>query len=172
LREVIIDAFHEGYCGLPLTYVVEESPLGTGGAIREALRHVNGSSALVMNGDTYVKLDFAAMFSRHLRGESPITMAVTKVDDTARYGGVVVKDQRVVGFVEKGKKGPGWINAGVYVLSRNFPWPQLFASRFSFENDVLTPFLTDLRPTAFPHTGYFLDIGVPEDLDRAQIELA
>ena len=57
-------------------------------------------------------------------------------------------------------------------MDRDFPWPDNLALRFSFEKDVLVPCLRFLNPAAFPCNGYFLDIGVPENLDRAQVELA
>lgn len=172
LRQVIIDTYQDNYRGIPLHYVVEETPLGTGGAMQMALQDVDGDAALVVNGDTYLDLDFAAMFSLHASAGAPLTMAVTEVADTARYGGVIIEEDRVAGFFEKGRSGAGWINAGAYILSRNFPWGVSLPSRFSFELDVLAPCIERLRPPAFRHTGYFLDIGVPEDLDRAQKELA
>lgn len=172
LRQVILDTFRQEYRGLPLSYVIEETPLGTGGAIRQSLQHAQESSVLVLNGDTYLNADFAAMFSLHAFTGSAMTMAVTHVADTARYGGVIVEDGRVTGFVEKGRAGSGWINAGAYVLSSDIPWPESLPERFSFETDLLVPWLSHLNPAAFLHDGYFLDIGVPEDLDRAQVELA
>lgn len=171
-RKAILDAFGSKYRGLPLHYVIEPEPRGTGGAIRLALADVREDAVLVMNADTWVDLDFEGIFQLHARSGSAMTMAVTQVSDTARYGGVVVQGQRVVGFIEKGRTGPGWINAGAYVLASSFPWPHGLAQAFSFENDVLMPVVKELRPVAFRHEGHFLDIGVPEDLDRAQTELA
>lgn len=172
LRDVIFEAFREAYRGIPLHYVVEEKPLGTGGAIRVALQHAVENSVLVLNGDTYLDIDFAALLSQHTRSRRPMTMAVTEVTDVARYGGVIVEDERVTGFVEKGRSGHGWISAGVYALERDFPWPEKLPEQFSFEVDVLARSLNELRPAAFLCRGKFLDIGTPEDLDRAQTELA
>jgi D-glycero-alpha-D-manno-heptose 1-phosphate guanylyltransferase len=168
LREVILGAFGQNYCGLRVEYAIEEAPLGTGGAVRLAMARVQSGAALVLNGDTYVNADFAAMTAYHTAAGCPMTMAVTHVEDTARYGGVLLEDQRVAGFVEKGRRGPGWINAGLYVLSRDFPWPPELPERFSFETDVIVPSVDRIRPAAFRHDGVFLDIGVPEDFDRAQ----
>ncbi len=176
LRSVIMDAFKESYRGVPITYVVEEAPLGTGGAIQKALNFCREDCALVLNGDTYVDLDDAALWAFHRAGNSAITIAVAQVADSGRYGRVRMERRRnaeyVAGFEEKGQSGEGWINAGVYALKREFPWPRQVAEQFSFEKDVLAPCIESLRPLAFRHTGYFLDIGVPEDLDRAEIELA
>jgi D-glycero-alpha-D-manno-heptose 1-phosphate guanylyltransferase len=151
---------------------MEDTPLGTGGAIQLALKHAQESSVLILNGDTYLNARYSLMLSHHLNAHSPMTMAVTRVGDISRYGGVVIESGRVSSFLEKGNAGPGWINAGAYVLERNFPWPAQAASRFSFETDVLAPFVGQIRPAAFPCEGYFLDIGIPEDLDRAELELS
>lgn len=172
LRDVIRETFHGSYRGIPLNYVIEEEPLGTGGAIRYSLQHAIESSVLVLNGDTYLDIDFAALLARHVEWRRPITLAVTEVANVARYGGVIVEEDSVTGFVEKGRSGSGWISAGVYALNKKFPWPERLATQFSFEVDVLARSLSELRPAAFKCKGKFLDIGTPEDFDRAQIELA
>lgn len=171
LREVILETFGNSYRGMALKYVVEEKPLGTGGAMRLALAETQENAALVLNGDTYVDMDFGAIAALHHSARRPMTMAVTHVPDTSRYGGVFIERGLITGFAEKGVQGPGWINAGVYFLDQEFPWPKNLVSPFSFETDVLGPALNQILPAAFQSNGYFLDIGVPEDLDRAQKEL-
>jgi D-glycero-alpha-D-manno-heptose 1-phosphate guanylyltransferase len=171
LREVIRQRFHNRYRGVPIDYAIEESPLGTGGAIRLALGGARESSVLVVNGDTYLEADLSALARFHQSSLRPLTMAVVRVDDTARYGGVFIEDHVISGFFEKGRKGPGWINGGLYAIERSFLWHANLPARFSFETDVLVPFLSEIRPAAFRCDGYFLDIGIPEDLDRAQVEL-
>ncbi len=172
LRDIIIASFNDNYRGIPVSYSMEEEPLGTGGAIRLALRQATEASVLVLNGDTYLNADYRAALACHAEAGGVMTMAVTPVENTARYGGVVVEGDRITGFVEKERTGPGWINAGAYVLSQDFPWREGLPERFSFENDIIVPQLNELRPAAFRCRGYFLDIGVPEDLERAQTELA
>ena len=172
MRQVIIETFGDGYRNLPIDYAIEDTPLGTGGAIQLALQQARESSVLILNGDTYLDANYSLMLSHHLNARSSMTMAVTRVGDIARYGGVVLEAGRVSSFLEKGNSGPGWINAGAYVLERDFPWPAQLASRFSFETDVLAPFVGQIHPVAFPCEGYFLDIGIPEDLDRAAFELS
>jgi D-glycero-alpha-D-manno-heptose 1-phosphate guanylyltransferase len=171
LRGAILETFGDCYCGMALRYVIEEHPLGTGGAIRLALAQTQEQAALVLNGDTYVEVDFAAIAALHYTACRPMTMTVTHVRDTSRYGGVLIEGGFITGFTEKGLQQPGWINAGVYVLNRDFPWAESLPLRFSFETDVLGPAFGQIRPAAFRSSGYFLDIGVPEDLDRAQKEL-
>lgn len=170
-RNAIIEKFQRSYRELPLTYVVEENALGTGGAIQLALKRVIGQASLVLNGDTFLDADLSRLATFHDPTCSIMTMATTRAADASRYGGVIVENHVITGFTEKGRQGPGWINAGVYVLNRSFPWPTEVGTQFSFEKDVLGRHLDTIRPRAFPCEGYFLDIGIPEDLDRAQVEL-
>lgn len=171
LHAVIEDHFGSEFAGMSLDYAVEESPLGTGGAIRKALAQATEEAVLVLNGDTFLDADYKEMLRVHWAANAAMTMAVTRQQDIARYGGVVMSGGRVVGFEEKGRSGPGWINAGAYVLNRNIKWPPQLPERFSFEKDFLGPCVAEIAPVAYEVTGYFLDIGVPEDFDRAQTEL-
>lgn len=171
LREVIINHFGESYRGVPVRYVVEETPLGTGGAIRNALQEASEAAVLVLNGDTYLDVDYAQMYAAHAALGGSMTIAVALVNEMARYGGVAIDGDCATGFIEKGRTGSGWINAGVYALESDFPWPDNLPARFSFETDVLAACVTQLRPAVFRCRGQFLDIGTPEDLDRAQTEL-
>jgi D-glycero-alpha-D-manno-heptose 1-phosphate guanylyltransferase len=172
LGEVIQNHFRRQWRGMALDYVIEDSPLGTGGAIRCALAEAGEPSAFVLNGDTWLDVDYSAMEMIHHSSQAELTLAVSRVADMERYGGVELQNDRVTGFIEKGRTGPGWINGGVYILSRQFPWPSHLGQKFSFETDVLFPLLPTLRHSVYRSDGYFLDIGVPEDLDRAQTELA
>jgi D-glycero-alpha-D-manno-heptose 1-phosphate guanylyltransferase len=172
LHAVIRDYFGQSNGGMRIDYAIEEMPLGTGGAIRNALALAREDAVLVLNGDTFLEADYAAMMRFHRAEDAAMTMAVAWQDDVARYGGVVVSDRRVVGFQEKGRSGGGWINAGAYVLNRDFEWPANLEGSFSFEKQFLDARVSELRPAAFIVSGYFLDIGVPEDFDRAQTELA
>ncbi len=149
LRGVIQDHFGSAFQGLALEYVVEETPLGTGGAIRKALEQASERAVLVLNGDTFLDADYAAMFEFHQTEGSTLTIAVTRQADVARYGAVRVEGKRVVGFEEKGRSGPGWINAGAYVVERDLQWPQHLPEKFSFERDFLVPETARLAPAAF-----------------------
>jgi D-glycero-alpha-D-manno-heptose 1-phosphate guanylyltransferase len=176
LHEVIQNHFGAAFHGMRVDYAIEEAPLGTGGAIRAALEQARQESVLVLNGDTFLDADYAAMLRHHRAQNAAMTMAIAHCADVARYGGVVTggtpDSLRVTGFQEKGRTGPGWINAGAYVIASSLPWPAHLPEKFSFESDFLAPEIKRLTPAAFPVTGFFLDIGVPEDYDRAQTELA
>ncbi|HZL51538.1 MAG TPA: nucleotidyltransferase family protein [Terracidiphilus sp.] len=172
LHANIQNHFGASFRGMPLDYVIEDVPLGTGGAIRKALSQALEENVLVLNGDTFLSADYAAMLRFHEDEHGPLTIAITHQPDVARYGGVLVEGKRIVGFQEKGRSGPGFINAGAYVLRRAMPWPSNLSEKFSFEVDFLAPQIECLAPAAYEVDGFFLDIGVPEDLDRAQTELA
>lgn len=172
LHEAIQSYFGANFEGMDLEYAIEETPLGTGGAIRRTLERVREHAALVLNGDTYLDADFADMMRFHATQSMPMTMAVTHQNDIARYGGIRVVDGRVAGFEEKGHSGSGWINAGAYVLNRSLPWPPQCTGAFSFERDFLETRANELQAAAYQVQGFFLDIGVPEDFDRAQTALS
>lgn len=172
LSSVIREHFGSSFGEMQIEYSIEEAPLGTGGAIRRTLKLAREDAVLVLNGDTFLDADYAEMLRFHRAAGGAMSMAIVHQPDIARYGGVVVREGRVAGFEEKGRSGPGWINAGAYVLNRNIDWPAGLAEKFSFEKDVMMPHVAELAPAAFAVNCFFLDIGVPEDYDRAQKELA
>lgn len=176
LHNVIENYFGAAWRGISIAYSIENAPLGTGGAIRASLAHCTEETILVLNGDTYLDADYAKMMRFHAGQPAPqsvsMTIAVAHQPELARYGGVLLDNNRIVGFEEKGRTGPGWINAGAYALRRDLAWPPSLPEKFSFETDFLAPETARLHPAAFKVDGFFLDIGIPEDLDRAQTELA
>ncbi|MGB7264338.1 MAG: nucleotidyltransferase family protein [Terracidiphilus sp.] len=171
LHQVIQSHFGAAFHGMQIDYAIESVPLGTGGAIRLALAQAIDDSVLVLNGDTFLDANYADMLRFHLAECAEVTIAVAYQTNIARYGGVVIQGKRIVGFEEKGRSGPGWISAGAYVLSKNLAWPPALNEKFSIEADFFAPDIGRLCPAAYKVDGYFLDIGVPEDLDRAQTEL-
>jgi D-glycero-alpha-D-manno-heptose 1-phosphate guanylyltransferase len=168
LRERIMDWFGVEYNGIAISYAVEEEPLGTGGAIREALRLVTGDRVLVLNGDTWFPVDLRAMQTAHDTTCCHMTMALKQVNDISRYGAVTIEGGRVSGFAEKGRRSSGYINGGVYLINRAieefFPRQQ----RFSFESDLLEAQIERIVVCPFVSDAYFIDIGIPEDYYTAQ----
>lgn len=147
--ETIIGYYGNRYGRIPIGYIVEDSPLGTGGAIRKALECAVEPHVLVLNGDTFFKEDYRTMLELHCSSGATITVAAVHVEDMSRYGGMQLEEGRVVSFIEKGERRAGWINAGAYVLSRDFPWPEKLPSKFSFETEVLVPLLPRLKHSVF-----------------------
>ena len=172
LHAVIQEHFGARFHSIELEYSIEESPLGTGGAIRIALERTREPAVLVLNGDTFLDADYAAMMRFHQASGVPLTIAVTRVMDLARYGGIAVENGSIARFEEKGRTGPGFINAGSYIIESDFGWPARLPEKFSFETEILAAEVARLAPAAFEVEGFFLDIGIPEDYDRAQTALA
>ena len=169
--DVIMQHFGNKYCNAVLNYVVENEPLGTGGAIASALHGKGKESVLVLNGDTFLNIDYGKLINWYEQKPAAVAMVLREMPDIGRYGSVVVSGDRVSGFVEKGMVGAGLINAGVYILQ-----PYIYAAfglsgKFSFETDILQPHCKELSPRAFFTRAYFIDIGLPDDYERAQYEL-
>ncbi|MGT2471976.1 nucleotidyltransferase family protein [Paraburkholderia terrae] len=169
-REVIEAYFGTKFGALNVHYVVEDEPLGTGGAIAKAFDAIGGDEAFVLNGDTMTIVEFADLRSA-AASDVDLAMAVAKLDDVARYGAVdfdATSMRRVTAFREKGQTGAGFINAGVYLVKRDalkrYPLPE----KFSFEQDFLHAHLADLRVSAVPAVSQLIDIGVPDDYALAQ----
>jgi len=167
-HEAIERHFGHAYRGMVLDYAVEAQPLGTGGAIRLAAERIGERPVFVLNGDTFLDLDYRAMLDAHLRGRERMSLAVCRIDDAGRYGALEIRDGHVLGFLEKGRAGPGVINAGTYLLSQDVLERMPRELPFSFEQQLLVPEVGAIRPAAFQTDGLFIDIGVPEDYARAQ----
>lgn len=166
--EAIRDHFGHAYRGMSLRYSVEDTPLGTGGAIRLAGRQLERFPVFVLNGDTFLELDYGSMLAAHRANNASMSMAVCEVPDVSRYGALRLENGRVDGFLEKGPRGPGHINAGTYLLSGDILEKIPPEGPYSFEQQLLMPRVSDIRPAAFVTRGLFIDIGVPEDYQRAQ----
>lgn len=155
--------------GVAIRYSKESQPLGTGGAVKLAERYLPvGSDFLVMNGDSFLELDFGEFIRFHRKHPGVISMAVRGVSDAARYGTVQLDSlDRVVDFHEKtGDHVPGIVNGGIYLFDRAV-LKHIPDGPASLEKDVFPHLLTD-GIYAFEQHGLFIDIGTPEDYARAQ----
>lgn len=148
--------------------VVEPQLLGTGGAVLHVMDRLGLDEALVANGDTFLEADLADLLSPLDRaGGEAMRLAVIEVDDRARYGGVALDGARVTGFVEKGVRGPGWINAGLYRLRREaFDCGPSHGPAFSLESALMPALAAQGGLRAARLSGSFIDIGVPDDYYR------
>ena len=117
-NRLVREHFRDRYRELPLIYSIEETQLGTGGAVLHAIRQTSSKDVLVLNGDTWVDIDHAALMDVHRAQEALWTMAVAPVSNCSRFGTVQIVDGRVTAFHEKGRAGPGLINAGVRHIFR------------------------------------------------------
>ncbi|SFM08939.1 sugar phosphate nucleotidyltransferase [Rugamonas rubra] len=165
LAEAVERHYGAAYRGLPLRYSREREALGTGGALLLAMRETApGAPFLLLNGDSFVDVDLAALRALHRRASSGLTLALAEVDDAARYGTVRVARQRVLAFVEKsGLARPGVINAGVYLVepAALAPWAGA-APPLSLETQIMPALVAAGRVHALHGARRFIDIGVPD----------
>ena len=170
LADQIESEFGDGSAwDVQIQYSRETHPLGTAGAIKLAERELKEHfEFLVMNGDSFLEIDFSHLIRVHRERKALVTMAVVPVENAARYGTLQVDySKRVTGFTEKsGMDAPGLINAGVYVFGRSI-FEHIPEGMASLERDVF-PRILDLGVHAVEQTGMFIDIGTPEDYARAQ----
>ena len=154
--------------GLRIRYSREHEPLGTGGALKLAEPLVS-DPVLVLNGDTYLKSSIGRMLDLFTDKRAEMVIALQAVADVSRYGSVAIDpDGRITAFVEKGAaEGAGLINAGVYLLRKRIIRDLAADRAISLERDVL-PRLLDRGVYGLICSGLFIDIGIPEDLERAQ----
>ena len=168
LAELVVDSIGREWRGMEVNYSIESSPLGTGGAVRQACGLLRGDATHLLNGDTFLRYDMSALEQATRTAGSALGMALARVDDVARYGAVVCNAGRVDGFSEKGERGPGYINAGSYYLTSAALLALPKDPAFSFEAKVLGPLTEAGKVCGYAATSGFIDIGVPEDYLRAQ----
>jgi len=151
--------------GIKLTYSLEEKPLGTAGAVKNAGGHIE-DTFFVLNGDTFSDIDYTEMLDLHKRNRAKATIALSHVDDPTRFGVVETgEDGRVKAFIEKpswDKVTSHWINSGVYILEPSvldcIPADQFFM----FEKGVFPPMLEKgERVFAYASKAYWIDMGRP-----------
>ena len=169
LGHMVREALGASYRGLPVLYSHEEKPLGTGGAVRQAFERYDGDAFLVLNGDSYVDADLPAFRAWHESAGAPGSLVLTWVQDTARFGTVETNGgDRIRGFFEKRNVAcPGWINAGVYLLSRELLTSMpANAIPFSIEREFF-PGTLEKGLGGYKIRAPFIDIGTPESLASA-----
>jgi D-glycero-alpha-D-manno-heptose 1-phosphate guanylyltransferase len=172
MAEKIEQLIGDRWQGMEVIYSRETEPLGTGGAIRQAVQLLAGDAAYVTNGDTFARIDLGELEKFTRARQLPMGMALAWVPDSARYGAVDIEADRVAGFQEKGSIGGGYINAGTYLLTSSAIAALPSANNYSFESEVLRPQVLAGRVAAFGKSRDFIDIGVPDDYRRAQDLLA
>lgn len=167
--EQIRDYFGDSFEGASLVYSVETEPMGTGGAIRQALQYAETPFVTVLNGDTFFNADLPALERFREENGADIAISVRKLHNITRSGTVVFGgDGRMLSFNERRELSEGYINGGIYVMRRELA-AKLPEGKFSFEKDVLEK--NELRCFCLPSDGYFIDMGVPADYFRAQTEI-
>jgi D-glycero-alpha-D-manno-heptose 1-phosphate guanylyltransferase len=167
---------------------LEDEPLGTGGAIRQACELAEEKTVLILNGDTFYRIGLGALSAFHEEKQADCSLCLKPMKDFDRFGVVELDgEQRVRGLREKQYYPAGLINGGVYALNRESLMRESWPPVFSFEKDYLERFVggmesmrdgmegaagrVDRRVFGLVQDSYFIDMGIPEDYRRAQKEL-
>lgn len=172
MSKSIEDYFHDSYRSLEIVYSVEKEPLGTGGAIKLASKKVTTPYFIVMNGDTLFRIDMQQFFTKHVEQLANVSIALRRVEDASRYGLVECDDHcNIISFHEKSSDcNPGLINGGIYIIKTKYFKKLPFPNKFSLESEWMQKNVGNGEIQGQVFNDYFLDIGIPEDYERAQTE--
>ena len=166
LSKQILEYFGNNFQGMKIDYSIEDRPLGTGGALILASKLTTSPHFLVLNGDSFIDFDYNDIYKKWAKNKQVLIIS-TYMDDTSRYGAIVYQDEKVISFGEKNSSGPGFINAGVYMISKEILKNYSNLKVFSLEKDFLNVEVTNDSVYCYPTKCNFIDIGVPEDLEKA-----
>lgn len=169
--EMIKEVYNNEFHGIEIDYSIEDTPLGTGGGIVKALKQVEDNDVLILNGDSFTKIDILEFADFHFSNSSSLSIAIKEMHDFNRYGSIEIKDNIITSFKEKQFIDKGYINTGVYMIRNNIFSSLILADKFSFEEDFLCNEVDKGKFYGYKTNGYFIDIGIPEDYIRAEKEL-
>jgi NDP-sugar pyrophosphorylase family protein len=154
--------------GMEVDYTVEDEPLGTMGPVIEALDGLP-EHFLVMNGDILTDLDYAKLLDTEVASNAPITVATYHRDVHVDFGVLEVEGDRIVRFTEKPTL-EYRVSMGVYALARATLSRYPRGTPLGFDELMLDLLARGELPASYDYDGYWLDIGRPEDYDRANAE--
>lgn len=164
------------YFGVEVKYAEEKEPLGTGGAIRNCLDIIEGESVFVLNGDTLFPIDLNLLIENYNEKKTDMTIACKEIVDKDRYGTIVFsKDEGIIEkFLEKNvddndevgtKNDSGYINGGIYLMSKKLISTIKEGEKISLENDLMPKWLLEKKVIGgVISSANFIDIGTPESL--------
>lgn len=159
------------FSAIDYSFSTEETPLGTGGAIRLACTKAADKGILVINGDTLFMIDVNRLSMLHDKYDADCTLSLKPLDNIDRYNGVELNDDNSIREFKEVQPGAGLINGGIYALNASRFLQEHLPEQFSFEKDYLEKYYKNKRMYGVMQDEYFIDIGIPSDYDRAQHEL-
>lgn len=171
LAEIVEQHFGDGrHHGVQISYSVEPEPGGTGGGLLLAKARLE-EMFFALNGDTLFDVDLSVLAGLLVtHPEARACLALREVENVGRYGSIESDGHWVTRFAEKNRAGRGWINGGIYCLRRSV-LDDLPPAPCALEKDLFPGLAAQRRMMSYPFSGYFIDIGLPETLARAQDEL-
>lgn len=163
-KQIIRNHYGSVFKKLSIVYSEETEPLGTGGAIKRALRNCDQESCLVLNGDSYLDFNISEFFLKI--NFTKLNILTVMVNERSRYGALLIDDLSAEISFKKEISGPGYINSGVYILNHNF-FNDIDESSFSFEYKFLDKGINTQNCNLIYSNSKFIDIGTPEDFQRS-----
>lgn len=175
--QMIQSYFGDKFKNININYSIEEEPLGTGGAVKQAMKLAKTPLVFIFNGDTMFRVDIRKMTDFHRARESKLSIALREIRDSSRYGTVDLEwDRSIIRFKEKGDfegfDTKGFINGGIYLINKPYFDTLKLPDKFSFETDFLEKIVQTSKVYGMVCRQYFIDIGIPEDYERAKDEFA
>ena len=165
--EIVIEYVNKTFAELNIEYVIEDAPLGTGGAIKSACSKAISKDVLILNGDTLFNIDIKDFSTFHAGNKADFTVALKEKRNFSRYGSVEIDEDRAIKtFNEKIYCEKGFINGGIYFLKVDNFMNEDLPDSFSFEKEFLEKNIGKKRFYGLECEYYFIDIGIPEDYDR------
>ena len=179
MHETIVEYIESNYSRFTINhpppsfqYSIEQEALGTGGAIRLACSKAIEKTVLTVNGDTLFKIDATKLYAFHSMCGAHCTLSLKPMQNFSRYGTVELnKDYSIKSFKEKQPYTEGLINGGMYALHTEKFLAEDLPKKFSFEKDYLEALFMQRRMFGVIQDEYFIDIGIPEDYEKAKKEL-
>lgn len=150
--------------------IIENEPLGTGGAIRNSLSNINTDNFIVINGDSFINQSLDELISYHLTSKKKITITIKHKKNTARYGLIELDktDMTVNKFLEKDDTNQaGYINSGIYVMDKKWASKNLVEKVFSIE-EKFQDIIEEESINCFLSNANFIDIGTVKSYNEAQ----
>jgi D-glycero-alpha-D-manno-heptose 1-phosphate guanylyltransferase len=173
MAHVIQNHFGQRWQDCTISYSVESEPLGTGGAIFLACKPINDEeSFLVLNGDTFFPIDMKSFEEFHILKKSDVTLGVFQSNDTKRYMGLSTNySHRITSLHNKDITQGHLVNGGIYAIKKSTLRDLEISNEMpqSWENYTLPNLLADKKNLfAKAYAREFIDIGLPDDYERAQ----
>jgi D-glycero-alpha-D-manno-heptose 1-phosphate guanylyltransferase len=170
--DLIESHFGDRYKTLDLVYVVEEKRLGTGGAIKNAMKFCLEEEILILNGDSMFSVTLSNLYQQHFKTKAKVTIGLKPMQNFKRYGVVEIDENKIItNFLEKESRAYGLINGGVYIINKQtLKEEKRLGEIFSIEKDFFQA--SELvEKFGFVEDAFFLDIGIPEDYLKAQWQI-
>ncbi len=157
--------------GVDMVYSEEETPLGTAGAIKNAEKYLQDPLFLVLNGDTYSRIDYKAFIGFHQSRQSDFTMSLAHSSDASHFGNVVIREDKVLEFDEKPNQASPLVNRGIYLFSQKIFENIEQNRKVSLEEQVFPDLAKQGLLYGYDCGSYFIDIGRPETYNQFKKDL-